>query len=115
MRSGTRYEQGDIVLVPFPFTNLKAVKKRPVLILSNNDYNDSSEDTITCGITSNIGNHDHSVLIDNKDLVSGSIPVQSRIKADKLFTLEQSIIVKKMAKVNLKVFEDVKEELFKLV
>lgn len=112
---GTRYEQGEIVLVPFPFTNLKSVKKRPVIILSNNPYNSKSEDVITCGITSNLKDAQHSILIDNENLSFGSIPLKSRIKADKLFTLEKSIIIKRLAKVDLETFEQVKQELFKLL
>lgn len=113
MMFGTRYEQGEIVLVPFPFTNLKAVKKRPVLILSNNPYNDKTEDLITCGITSNLSDSEHSVLIDGADLERGMLQVQSRIKADKLFTLEKSIVIKKLGKINNSTSEKVKNELLK--
>lgn len=115
MRFGTQCEQGDIVLVPFPFSNLMNIKKRPVLILSKNSYNNKTRDIITCGITSNINDSDCSVVIDNKDLISGNLPVQSRIKADKLFTLEQSIIIKKLGKVKEFILQNVKEELFKVM
>ena len=115
MKSGTPYSQGDIILVPFPFTNLMAVKRRPVLILSKGEYNSKADDVITCGITSNINDSNHSVIIDNTDLIEGSIPLQSRIKVDKLFTLEQSIVIKKLGKVNTNIFESVKKELHKLI
>ena len=107
-----KYEQGEIVIVPFPFSDLKGIKQRPVLILSKEM---DSEDIITCGITSNIKNIKHSILINNGDLENGSIPVQSRIKVDKLFTLHKKVIKKKIAKLNQIILENVKKEFCKLV
>jgi mRNA interferase MazF len=115
MTSGTTFRQGDIAIVPFPFTNLSAVKQRPVLIISNNTYNEKSEDVITAGITSNLRNMPHSVLISSNELEEGDIPKTSRIKADKLFTLDKTLIKKKVAKVNAAVLKEVKEELLRLV
>jgi mRNA interferase MazF len=115
MTSGTPFEQGEIVLVPFPFTNLRDVKKRPVLILSNEEYNYKNDDVVTCAITSNLDNREFSVLIGEKDLIKGKIPVKSRVKADKLFTLEKSLILKKVGKLNGLAFTKVKEELGKVL
>jgi mRNA interferase MazF len=114
MRYGIPFEQGEIVLIPFPFTDLKTKKKRPVLVLSNKDYNKKTLDFICCGITSNIKDTEFSVLIDSKDLKSGFLPKPSRIKVDKIFTLEQSLVVKRFAKVKEYVMKKVKSELFKL-
>ncbi len=114
MRSGTRFEQMDILIVPFPFTDLSGFKQRPVLVLSSNEYNRKTNDIVTCGITSNLKDADYSVLITNDDLDEGSIPARSRIKVDKIFTLDQGIVKKKVAKVNEKVLGMVKEKLFRL-
>ena len=115
MKSGMMFNQGEIVIVPFPFSDLSSIKQRPVLVLSNDDYNNFTDDVITCGITSNIKDSGHSVLITNEDLELGSIPIESRIKVDKLFTLEKSIIKKKIAKVKSHVMEQVKEKFLKLI
>lgn len=48
------YNQGDILLVPIPFSDLSSSKKRPVLVISNDDYNASSFDLIVVAITSNL-------------------------------------------------------------
>ena len=109
------YEQGEIVVVPFPFSDLSSIKRRPVLVLSKKTDNDLSDDIITCGITSNIKDSKYSVLIENKDLGRGQIPAKSRIKVDKLFTLNKRIVEKSVGKVNKKTFDGVKKEFFKLL
>ena len=115
MRFGIMYEQGEIVIVPFPFSDLSSFKQRPVLILSKSKDNAESEDIITCGITSNLKNAKYSVLIDNLDLESGNIPSKSRIKIDKLFTLDKRIIKKKVARINKQSFEKVKVQFSNLL
>ena len=109
------YKQGEIVVVPFPFSNLSGIKQRPVLILSKNSDNESSGDIITCAITSNIKISRYSVPIDNKSLIEGKIPKPSRIRVDKLFTIDQEIIKKKIARVDKETFEKVKNEFSYLV
>lgn len=109
------YEQGEIIIVPFPFSDLSFIKQRPVLILSKDSDNIISEDIITCGITSNLKNIRHSVLIDSKNLSKGKIPTQSRIKLDKLFTINKQIIKKKIAKINETTMKKVKQEFHELV
>ncbi|MDZ7361513.1 MAG: type II toxin-antitoxin system PemK/MazF family toxin [candidate division KSB1 bacterium] len=52
------YKQGQIVLVPFPYSDLSGSKKRPVLVVSNDVYNASFPDIVVAVITSRIGNPD---------------------------------------------------------
>lgn len=114
MKSGISFEQGEIVFVPFPFTNLRSIKKRPVLILSRTDYNKRSVDFISCGITSNLKDPDYSVLLESRDLSKGFLPKPSRIKVKTIFTLEKSIAIKSFGKVKESVMEKVKQEFYKL-
>lgn len=46
------YEKGDIVLVPFPFADARAVKARPALVLSDAGYEQSTGNVILAQITS---------------------------------------------------------------
>lgn len=48
------YRQGDIVLIPFPYSDLSATKQRPVLVLSNTNYNKMQSDLVVAAITSNL-------------------------------------------------------------
>ena len=74
MMSGMKYKQGDVILVPVPFTNLKEAKQRPALIISNDDHNNKVEDVVICGITSNIKDEDFSVILEQKDMEEGKKP-----------------------------------------
>lgn len=48
------FEFGDIVLVPFPFTNQITSKQRPAVIVSQRTYALSRPDIILMAITSQI-------------------------------------------------------------
>lgn len=48
----TTYRKWDIVLVRFPFTDLTTAKKRPVLVVSQDTYNQSGQDLVAAFITS---------------------------------------------------------------
>ncbi|MEK6926984.1 MAG: type II toxin-antitoxin system PemK/MazF family toxin [Nanoarchaeota archaeon] len=109
------YEQGEILIVPFPFSDLSSIRQRPVLVLSKKEDNLNSEDIITCGITSNLKDSKYGILIENENLQKGVIPKRSRIKVNKLFTINKSIIIKSLARINLQTWQEVKKEFIRLV
>lgn len=109
--SGTAPEAGEIVLVPFPFTDLSASKSRPALVLSRGDYNASNTDIIVCAITSNLALASHSVLISATDVEGAKLPRPSRVKVDKLVTLHQDLVRKRFGKLKKSAFSQVLREL----
>lgn len=50
----TRFEFGDVVLVPFPFTDQSSSKKRPAVVVSSPAYNAERPDVIIMAITSQV-------------------------------------------------------------
>jgi mRNA interferase MazF len=48
------FEFGDVVLVPFPFTNQSSSKQRPAVVISNLAYNLARPDAVVMAITSQI-------------------------------------------------------------
>ncbi len=50
----TSYSFGDVVLVPFPFTDQSASKKRPAVIVSADEYQRRRPDVIVMAVTSQI-------------------------------------------------------------
>ena len=74
------YEQGEIVLLRFPFSDLSSSKQRPALVLSPHSFNAAQEDVITCLITSHIESDSYGVIIQPQDMGNGFLPTKSRIK-----------------------------------
>ena len=48
----TGYEFGDLVLVPFPFTDQTATKRRPAVVVSSHAYHRERPDLIILAVTS---------------------------------------------------------------
>ena len=112
---GIMYNQREIVLVPFPYSNLSSFKRRPVLIVSNNDYNKKFQDILVAVITSNLYKDEYSVSINNEDLELGMLPEQSIIKCHKLFTIEQRQVLKRFSILNETKFDEIIIFLNKLI
>ena len=84
MPSTTTYKRGDVVLVPFPFTDLSSSKRRPALIISSDSFNASNQDVILVAITSQIGNIPHSIPVDENDFIDGKLPKPLIIRVAKV-------------------------------
>ena len=94
------FVRGDVVLVPFPYSDLSNLKVRPAVVLSNAAFNARGEDVIVCGMTSNLSDAAHTFLVGADDLASGRLAAPSRVKASKLATLKKTIIRGKVARLN---------------
>ena len=109
------YNQREIVLVPFPYSDLSSAKRRPVLIVSNNLYNKNFPDILICVITSNLFKDDYSAELNDKDLETGILPERSVIKCHKLFTIEQTQIIRRFSVISKTKFDEVINMLQKLI
>jgi mRNA interferase MazF len=101
------YKQREIVLVPFPYSDLSSSKRRPVLVISNDDYNQSFDDVVVCVITSNRQIDGYSVPLDTENVEIGIMPESSVFKVHKLFTIAQSQIIRKFSIVQFDFFKKI--------
>ena len=108
MQSGkVIYKQRELVLLPFPFSDLTSAKVRPALVLSTDAYNTAYDDVIVCALTTNLSRTDYSVLIQQMDLESGVLKVPSRVKVDALIQADQSLILTAIGRLKASVFESI--------
>lgn len=97
-------KQRDIVLVPFPFADQSGQKIRPALIVSNDKFNQSSDDAIVCAITSVIKPSIYSVLINKEDVEERFLYENCSIKVENIFKIKKSLIIKNIARINRNLF-----------
>jgi len=90
----TGCEQGDVILVPFPFTDLTTVKQRPDLVLSADWFNASRDDCVVAAITSQIPSdlQPDEYRLSTSDLLAGGLPKPSLVRLGKLFTISKRLL-----------------------
>ena len=85
------YKQGDIVMIPFPYTDLSQSKKRPAVVLSTKGQ---YKVYIFAQITSQYDLDDYTIPIRDADLQS-PLPKQSFVKTNMIFTLYEDLVIEK--------------------
>lgn len=77
--------KGDVVVVPFPYSDLSGTKKRPALVVIDEA---SDSDVVLAAITTS-GNAPSAINLNPGDLETGSLHHSSFVRATKLFTFER--------------------------
>ena len=80
---------GEIVVLPFPQTNLQQGKRRPALIIRSLPLGD----LILCQITAQARDDEFCVSLARGDLERGRLAVDSVIRVSRLFTVEKSVVL----------------------
>lgn len=86
--------KGDVVVVPFPFSDLSQAKKRPALVLAAPEGND----IILGQITSKAHHDKYSISLFDRDFSEGGLNLESFIRPNRLFTADKSLILYKAGK-----------------
>lgn len=107
-------KQRDILLVPFPFSDQSGNKVRPVLVVSNNAFNEKSEDILVCAITSNMKEELFSMPITSSDLETGILHHTCCVKIENILKINKNLIIKKIGTIVGHLFKEIKEKIFQL-
>ena len=90
----TTCRRGDVVLVPFPFTDLSTTKQRPAVVLSSQRYHQATGDCLVAAITSirppTLPPGD--VPLSPEEQAAGGLLKSSIVKVGKLITLDRRLI-----------------------
>ena len=92
---------GEIVVIPFPRTD--SGKRRPALVLADLP----GADLILCQITSRAHSDAFAIPLDKTDCERGEIEAPCFIRTQRLFTVEQHVILHSVGKVTTEKFDEV--------
>lgn len=101
-----RLVKGDVIVLPFPFTDLSSAKKRPAVILADI----KGSDYIMLQITSKNVRDSYAIPLSDNDFQSGSLKQNSNIRPNKIFTLSNNLVLYKIGRLtNAKINECVQK------
>ncbi|HPJ29771.1 MAG TPA: type II toxin-antitoxin system PemK/MazF family toxin [Methanothrix sp.] len=84
-----RFVKGDVVVVPFPFSDLAQAKRRPALVVAELE----GDDRTLCQITSRHFRDRYSIGINDADFEEGTLKKESNVRPNRLFTADSRIIL----------------------
>lgn len=105
------------MVVPFPYTDLRARKQRPGLVLTPSSYNQAHSDVVLAFVTSlrQDPGDPWAVELGPRELQEGRLPKPSWVRVDKLFTLEQALVRKAVARLAPEPLRAVRERIAALL
>ena len=91
-------KRGDVVLVPFPFSDLSTSKQRPALVVSSDAFNLSHNDVIVVALTGQVPaiSSSDEFIVPPHELGSCGLLKQSLVKLSKIVTLHQQLVIKRI-------------------
>lgn len=84
------YKPGDLVGIPFPYSDMTTTKKRPVLVVTTPDRH---SDFMGLAVTS-VVTEESAIAIEAGNMALGTLPKNSWVRYHKLFTLSSNVITK---------------------
>lgn len=105
------FVKGDVVVIPFPFSDLSGNKRRPALVLATLPGND----IILCQITSRNRKDKYTAALSLTDFISGGLPVDSYVRPNRIFTADKNIIVRKAGTIKKHVMKTVTDTVINIL
>ena len=97
------FTKGDVIVLPFPFSDLSQVKRRPAIVVGLS----SGGDIILCQITSKAVADGDAVPLTSADFTSGALSKPSNIRPNKLFTADSQTVLYQVGTVKQSLLDEV--------
>ena len=106
-----RFVRGEVVVIPFPFSDLSAAKRRPALVVASLP----GDDVILCQITSQPVANSFAVALTGHDFILGGLNRPSTIRPERIFTADEHIILRTVGRITDAKLRDVAATIARIV
>ncbi|MBI3334592.1 type II toxin-antitoxin system PemK/MazF family toxin [Candidatus Pacearchaeota archaeon] len=95
--------KGDVIVVNFPYSDLKTYKRRPVLIIKV----PRGEDIIACQVTAEPYEKSVEMALKKEDFHTGYLKRDSYLRVDKISSIEKYLIQYKIGRIKKEKFDEI--------
>ena len=106
-----KFVKGEIVVVPFPFSDLTQAKRRPALVLTGLE----GDDLILCQITSQAIRDKYAIQIDEHDFELGSLRQSSNVRPNRIFTADSHLVLYRVGHIKKEKLDEIIEKVIEIV
>jgi mRNA interferase MazF len=106
-----KFVKGDVVVAPFPYSDLTTSKRRPAFVVTSFE----GDDVLLCQVTSKAKKDAFSISLTNGDFVSGTLHQDSFIRPNRLFTADSRIVLYKAGNVKTIKTEEVIAKIIEMI
>ena len=106
-----KFVKGDIVVIPFPFSDFTQLKRRPALVIAVLEGND----LILCQITSQSIKDKYAISLNDNDFEDGSLKQPSNLRPNRMFTADNSIVLYRVGNIKVEKLIMVIEKIIEII
>ena len=106
-----KFVKGDVVVVPFPFSDLTQAKRRPALVVSVLE----GDDLILCQVTSQLVKDSYAISIEGRDFEEGGLKQKSNVRPNRLFTADRHIVLYRIGNLKRDKLNEIIEKIIEIV
>lgn len=107
-----RFVRGDVVVLPFPYSDLSSAKRRPALIIGVL----GGVDLLVCQITSiDRPPNSHSIKLTSRNMKEGQLSKDSWIRPERIFAADSRLIIKRVGAIDDETLQQVIAEIIAII
>jgi len=106
-----KFIRGDVVVIPFPFSDLTQAKRRPALVVADLE----GDDLILCQITSKSIKDIYAIPIDDNNFKTGGLRQQSNVRPNRIFTADSHIVLYRVGSIKINKLDEVIEKIIEIL